>query len=81
MSNTVIITEPGMTCFMLAQRFTPAALQKACAENGFVPNQDFTYAPYNAKLHAQLKQQSLPIYVSNFNPKTEVLKQLSKINR
>jgi len=81
MSNTVIITEPGMTSFMLAQRFTPAALQKACTENGFIPNEDFTFAPYNAKLHAQLKQQSLPIYTSNYFSKTEVLQQLTKINK
>jgi len=79
MSNTVIITEPGLTSFMLAQRFTPSALQRVCAENGFVPNTDFEYAPYNAKLHAKLKQQALQVY-SLFS-KTEILQYVSQINK
>jgi len=79
MSNTVIITEPGMTFFALAQRFTPSALQRVCAENGFIPNYDFEYAPYNAKLHAQLKQKALQ--VRTFSSKTETLRYVSKINK
>jgi len=79
MSNTVIITEPGMTHFMLAQRFTPSALQRVCAENGFIPNYDFEYAPYNAKLHAKLKQQALQVYTSS--SKTQILQYVSEINK
>jgi hypothetical protein len=80
MSTTVVITEPGLTSFMLAQRFTPAALQRVCAENAFVPNQDFSYAPYTAQLHKQLKKQALR-YASPAFTKTEVVQLISTINK
>lgn len=80
MSNTVLITEPGLTSFMLAQRFTPAALQRVCAENKFVPNQDFSYAPYTAQLHKQLKKQALR-YASPAFTKTEAVQLVTRINK
>ena len=80
MSTTVVITEPGITSFMLAQRFTPAALQRVCAENAFVPNQDFSYAPYTAQLHKQLKKQALRTASPAFT-KTEVVQLITAINK
>jgi hypothetical protein len=80
MSNTFVITEPGMTSFMLAQRFTPSALQKACVENGFIPNEDFTYAPYTSQLHKNLKQIALQSK-SVFFTKTEFMQLITKINK
>jgi len=65
---------------MLAQRFTPAALQRVCAENAFVPNQDFSYAPYTAQLHKQLKKQALRCASPAFT-KTEALQLVTAINK
>ena len=80
MSTTVVITEPGLTSFMLAQRFTPAALQRVCAENNFVPHQDFAYAPYTTQLHKQLKKQALRTASPAFT-KTEVVQLITAINK
>jgi hypothetical protein len=65
---------------MLAQRFTPAALQRVCAENNFVPNQDFAYAPYTTQLHKQLKKQALQTASPAFT-KTEVVQLITTINK
>ena len=84
MSNTVVITEPGLTSFALAQRFTPVALQRVCAENNFIPNQDFTYAPYTAQLHKQLKKQALLHWAAYPIPsftKTKIMQIITTINK
>ena len=56
MSNTFIITEPGMTSLFHAQLVTMPELQAYCNRTGFVANEDFVFAPYTEELQLEIVQ-------------------------
>jgi len=56
MSNTFVITEPGMTSLFHAQLVTMPELQAYCTRTGFVANEDFAFAPYTEELQLQIVQ-------------------------
>jgi hypothetical protein len=56
MSNTFVITEPGMTSLFHAQLVTMPKLQAYCTRTGFVANEDFKLKPYTEELQYQVIQ-------------------------
>ena len=56
MSNTFIITEPGMTSLFHAQHVTMPGLQAYCDRTGFVTGEDFKLKPYTEELQYQVIQ-------------------------
>ena len=56
MSNTFVITEPGMTSLFHGQLVTMQGLQAYCTRTGMVANEDFTLAPYTEELQLETIQ-------------------------
>ena len=56
MSNTFVITEPGMTSLFHAQLVTMPELQAYCNRTGFVADEDFALAPYTEELQLEIVQ-------------------------
>ena len=56
MSNTFVITEPGMTSLFHAQLVTMPGLQEFCTRTGCVAGDNFAFAPYTEELQLEIVQ-------------------------